>query len=101
MLSATFELSTHRNLDTIFMPGTRLQITVYPLETVQFWPHADKLQFYGDDHGSPLAFEVETRDPDPDDVTAAIKWYARYLDYPDMDLSSIDPRPPVTLRPLN
>jgi hypothetical protein len=65
----------------------------------QYQPAKGELHIYGEDHGEWLAFETEHWDGDNLDlITQAVVWYARYLDYPEMTISTEDPRPGHKLR---
>jgi hypothetical protein len=79
--------------DVIRSRDTGLRIYVYCLDKEKFTPNPDEIQLYGDDHGELRAFETAgiTAD-DALDVASAIRWYADYLDYPQMEILAEDPR---------
>jgi hypothetical protein len=78
--------------DIIRSRDTGLKINVYCLDKEKFTPDPDEIQLYGDDHGAPLAFEtVGITADDALDVASAIRWYADYLDYPEMEILPEDP----------
>lgn len=79
----------------IVAEGTDLQIAIYHLGIEPFRHTPGKLVFYGDDHGDLLAFETAFKAENTDLLTLALKWYAAYLDYPEMNLLLRDPRPLV------
>ena len=73
---------------------TGLRVNVYHLENEPFYPVMGELHVFGDDHGEWIAFETEGYHPDYLQIFAfAITWYARYLDYPDIQIEIVDPRP--------
>jgi hypothetical protein len=79
--------------DVIRSRDTRLKIKVYCLDKEGFNPNSNEIQLYGDDHGSPRAFEtVGITADDALDVAAAIRWYADYLKYPAMEIKPEDSR---------
>lgn len=65
-----------------------IRIRVVRLTRNMFSPLPNEVQFYGDDHGVPLAFE--TIDYDNEDealILDAIRWYADFLNYPQMKIT--------------
>jgi hypothetical protein len=79
--------------DVIRSRDTPLKIHVYCLDKEEFHPNPDEIQLFGDNHGSPLAFEtVGITAEDALDVASAIQWYANYLKYPEMEVLPEDPR---------
>ena len=61
----------------------------------------DELHIFLDDHGEWLAFETEGwNGGDIQVFSGAVLWYAVYLDYPAMDITTEDPRPAFKLRKL-
>ncbi|MBW4890473.1 hypothetical protein KXQ82_12125 [Mucilaginibacter sp. HMF5004] len=82
--------------DVIRSRDTSLKINVYCLDKENFIPDPDEIQLYGDDHGSPRAFEtVGITADDALDVASAIRWYADYLDYPEMEILPENPTSPA------
>lgn len=79
----------------IVSEGSDLRIAIYHLGIEPFKPTPGKNVFYGDDHGDLLAFETPFKAENFNEVSAALKWYATYLDYPEMNLVLRDPRPLV------
>lgn len=78
---------------------TGLKLHVYSLEAENFRPTKGELHIFGDDHGEWLAFETEGWKGDDTQIFAsAVLWYAVYLDYPTMEITTDDPRPPYRLR---
>ena len=66
-----------------------LRIEVTRFITVPFKPNINEIQFYGDDNGVPLAFEtLGYNDEGRELILGAIKWYAEYINYPEMQVSS-------------
>jgi hypothetical protein len=85
--------------DVIVHAQTGLRVNVFSLENEGFHPTAGELHIFGDDHGEWLAFETEDYTVEALDIfKGAVVWYARYLDYPEMEISSEDPRPPFKLK---
>jgi hypothetical protein len=79
--------------DVIRMRDSDLRLRVYCLEGIDYHPPADKLVFFGDDHGTPLAFEVHSESPENFFSSIdAIRWYTQYIGYPQMEIHSEDPR---------
>lgn len=71
-----------------------LTICVHHLNTEPFQPNPSELQFYSRYPGDLLAFEtVNIRDYLRPMVASALLWYAQYIGYPEMNISSEDPRP--------
>ena len=78
---------------------TGLRVNVYHLENEPFYPVMGELHVFGDDHGEWIAFETEGYHPDDLQIFAsAVTWYASYLDYPDMQIEIVDPRPEFKLK---
>lgn len=77
----------------IFHRGGSLRIRVYCLEDEAFIPNPDELQFYADNKGETLAFETHNFDiDDPALVIEAIRWYAKYIKNPSLEILPEDPR---------
>jgi hypothetical protein len=98
MQKPVFSIDKTRNRDIITTAGTNLTISVYYLEEEPFEPTPGETVFYGDDHGAYIAFETTGWNPEADTehlelVGLALMWYAKILDYPQMQLSIEDPRP--------
>jgi hypothetical protein len=98
-MSAAFYL-VHRNTQTfITCPALGLRIDVYNLEKELFMPTAGRLDFYGVTPVACYAFETEIpKLPNLDSITAALQWYAAYVQYPDMEFSLLDPRKNLQLK---
>jgi hypothetical protein len=95
-----FILATE-NRDIIVHAETGLRVNVFRLENEGFMPTVGELHVFGDDHGGWLAFETEGYSSENLGlVKGAVIWYARYLDYPEMDIRTEDPRPAVKLKKL-
>jgi hypothetical protein len=101
MLSTSYFLLEDQDRDIIVHGETGLRVNVFGLEVDQYEPTPGELHIFGDDHGEWLAFETEglSRE-DLDVLSGAVQWYARYLDYPQMQIRADDPRPPVKLSKL-
>ncbi|WP_429382202.1 hypothetical protein [Mucilaginibacter sp. UYCu711] len=80
------------------MPNSDLQISIYDLNTEEFIPDTQKYQLYGDYHGAPIAFEFILKESQWENIPAALRWFARYVNYPTMELIPEDPRRSLNLR---
>jgi len=70
-----------------------LTISVHHLNKEPFQPNPTELQFYSRYPGDLLAFEtVNIKDYLRPMVASALLWYAQYIGYPEMNISSEDPR---------
>ena len=98
MRSTSFELIKINDRNTIIMPGTDLQISIYDLDTEEFKPDFQNLQLYGDYHGTPIAFEFTLTDGQWENIPAALRWFARYVNYQTMEIIGDDPRRSLNLR---
>lgn len=99
MLPNNYFLLEDQERDIIVHGETGLRVNVFGLEVDQYEPTPGELHIFGDDHGEWLAFETEGWSIENlDIISGAVKWYARYLDYPEMQISEEDPRPAVRLR---
>ncbi|MXV52564.1 hypothetical protein GS399_16435 [Pedobacter sp. HMF7647] len=77
----------------IYHRGGTLKVYVYCLDIEHFEPNPNELQFYTQNHKETLAFETCDYDmEDPGLVIEAIRWYARYIDNPEMEIYAEDPR---------
>lgn len=71
-----------------------LAISVHHLNKESFQPNSAELQFYSRYPGDLLAFEtVNIKDYLRPMVASALLWYAQYIGYPEMSISTEDPRP--------
>lgn len=94
MLSSNFYLVQTENGDVIRDVKSMLTITVHHLNNEPFQPNPAELQFYSRYPGDLLAFEtVNIKDYLRPIVASALLWYAQYIGYPEMNISSEDPRP--------
>jgi len=76
-------------------------VNVYGLEVDNFHPLSGGLHIFGEAHGEWLAFETQGwRLEHIDIITDAVVWYARYLDYPEMQITTEDPRPGISLKKI-
>ncbi|MDF3078563.1 MAG: hypothetical protein K0S09_2452 [Sphingobacteriaceae bacterium] len=79
--------------DIIFHRGGSLRMRVYCLSDENFVANPNELQFYADNSGELLAFETYNFDiDDPGLVIEAIRWYAKYIKNPEMEILPEDPR---------
>jgi hypothetical protein len=101
MISNTFSLLEDQERDIIIHGATGLCVNVFGLEVDDYQPTKGEIHIFGDDHGEWLAFETEGWNGENLDlITQAVIWYARYLDYPEMNIQTEDPRPAPRLRKI-
>ena len=99
MLTTNYFLLDDQERDVIVHGETGLRVHVFGLEVDEYHPTPGELYIFGDDHGECLAFETEGWSMENMDIlTGAVVWYARYLDYPEMNIQTEDPRPVPRLR---
>lgn len=93
MLSSNFYLAQTENGDVIRDAKSMLAINVHHLNKEVFQPNPSELQFYSRYPGDLLAFEtVNIKDYLRPMVASALMWYAQHIGYPEMSISSEDPR---------
>jgi len=79
--------------EVIHSRDTGLRVRVIDLNTTPFRPSNSEIQLFGYAGDKLLGFETINVSPDDAlDVLDAIKWYARYIDYPEMEILPEDPR---------
>jgi hypothetical protein len=101
MLPTTYFLLDHQDRNVIVHGETGLKVSVFGLEVEDYKPTPGEIHIFGDDHGEWLAFETEGWSMESIDIiTGAVVWYARYLDYSEMNITTDDPRPEFRLRKL-
>lgn len=101
MISTTFSLLEDQERDVIIHDPSGLRVNVFGLEVDNYQPTKGELHIFGDDHGEWLAFETEGWNGEYlDIISQAVVWYARYLDYPEMNITIEDPRPEFRLRKI-
>ena len=94
MLSSNLYLVQTETGDMIRDVKSMLTISVHHLNNEPFQPNPSELQFYSRYPGDLLAFEtVNIKDYLRPMVASALLWYAQYIGYPEMNISSEDPRP--------
>jgi hypothetical protein len=94
MLSSNFYLTQTENRDVIRDAKSMLAINVHHLNKEVFQPNPSELQFYSRYPGDLLAFEtVNIKDYLRPIVASALMWYAQHIGYPEMNISTEDPRP--------
>ncbi|GAA4326299.1 hypothetical protein GCM10023149_29000 [Mucilaginibacter gynuensis] len=99
MRSTTYYLLENAHRDIIVHGQSGLRVNVFNLETEGFEPKRGEIHIFGDDHGEWLAFETDGWTvKDIDLISGAVLWYARLLDYPEMEVRTMDPRPAHRLR---
>ena len=80
--------------DVIHSRDTHLKIRVFCLDNEQFDPDSNEIQLYGYAGKKLYAFEtIGIMAEDALDVVSAIRWYAEYIDFPQMEILPDDPRP--------
>ena len=94
MLSTNFYVIQTEDGDMIRDFKSMLRINIHQLNNGTFNPNPAELQFYSRYPGVLLAFEtVNIKDYLRPLVASALLWYAQYIGYPEMNISSEDPRP--------
>jgi len=94
MISTNYSLLENEEHYVIIHHATGIRVHVFGLEIDNYIPTKGELHIFGDDHGEWLAFETEGWNGESlDIITQAVVWYARYLDYPQMQITEEDPRP--------
>jgi hypothetical protein len=80
--------------DVIHSRDTLLKIRVYCLDDENFYPSDQEIQLYGYAGKYLYAFEtIDINAEDAVDVLNAIRWYAAYINHPEMEILPDDPRP--------
>ncbi|MDB5138031.1 MAG: hypothetical protein JWP37_4634 [Mucilaginibacter sp.] len=93
MLPTNFYIIQTENGDMIRDVQSVLRISIHQLENGIFHPNPSELQFYSICKGAYLAFEtVNIKDYLRPMVASALLWYAQHIGYPEMHISSEDPR---------
>jgi hypothetical protein len=78
--------------DIICFWDSELRIRVTSLTGSPLFHDPKELVFYGDDNGSPIAFQtIDYHGEDTSIILKAIEWYAEYLEYPEMIVSTDNP----------
>ena len=84
--------------DVIHSRDTSLKIRVYCLEDESFDPGENEIQLYGYAGKELYAFEtIDIKADDALDVVSAIRWYAAYIQHPEMEILPDDPRASETI----
>lgn len=79
--------------DVIYSRNSELRIRVFYLSSMKFEPETNEIQLYGYIKNELLAFEtVNISAEDALDMIPAIRWYATYVGYPEMEILPDDPR---------
>ncbi|KAA8484111.1 hypothetical protein BDE36_3644 [Arcticibacter tournemirensis] len=77
--------------EIIFNRISGIQVRVIPLKTMEPNFSDTEVHFFGDYRGTPLAFEtVDYNEQGIDMVRDAIRWYAEYREYPEMEIKNIE-----------
>jgi hypothetical protein len=94
MLSTNFYIIQTEAGDMIRDVKSMLRISILKLGETAFEPNPAELQFYSKYKDGLLVFEtVNIKDYLRPLVASALQWYAEHIGYPDMYISSQDPRP--------
>ncbi|RKR85302.1 hypothetical protein BDD43_5566 [Mucilaginibacter gracilis] len=79
--------------DIIYSRNTELRIKVFCLIDTPYTQEVNEIQLYGYINGSLMVFEtVNIQADDALDMIAAIRWYANYMGFPEMEILPDDPR---------
>ncbi|HXH98766.1 MAG TPA: hypothetical protein VNI52_00745 [Sphingobacteriaceae bacterium] len=79
--------------DIIYHRDGTLRIRVFCLSGENFNLDPEEIQFFADDNGEMLAFETASyHGEDPGLIIEAIRWYASYIQNPDLEILADDPR---------
>ena|ERR1700753_1070747 len=79
--------------DVVHSRDTGLKVRVSCLDGSTFHPNPNEIQLYGYAGKKLYAFEtVNIKAEDALDVISAIRWYAQYIDFPEMEILPEDPR---------
>lgn len=82
-----------RSPDMIYSRNTELRIKVYCVNRMDYEPEINEIQLYGYIKDELLIFEtVNIQADDALDMIPAIRWYANYSGYPEMEILPDDPR---------
>lgn len=93
MLPTNFYLFQSESGASIRDHRSMLMINIHLLEDREFQPNPSELQFYSIYGGKQMAFEtVDIKGYLRPLVASALLWYAQHVGYPDMHISSQDPR---------
>jgi hypothetical protein len=93
MLPTNFYLTPTETGGIIRDIKSMLRINIHNLDVAVFQPNPSELQFYSICPEGYLAFEtVNVKDYLRPLIAPALLWYAGFIGYPDMDISSLDPR---------
>lgn len=85
--------SSQQSNEIIYSRDTDLRVRVYNLAEMAFTANDSEIQLYAYFDKDLLAFEtIDITPEDAMDVILAIKWYARYVEYSDMEILPDDPR---------
>lgn len=77
--------------EIIFNRVSGIQVRVISLKSREPNFNDTEVHFFGDYRGTPLAFETEGyKDQGIDLVKDAIRWYAEYREYPEMEIKNIE-----------
>ena len=79
--------------DVIYSRNSELRIRVFCLNRVKYTPEDNEIQLYGYIKGELMVFEtVNIKADDALDMIPAIRWYANYMGFPQMEILPDDPR---------
>lgn len=79
--------------DMIYSRNSGLRIKVICINRISYQPEANEIQLYGYIKDTLLVFEtVSISAEDALDMIPAIRWYANYMGFPEMEILPDDPR---------
>lgn len=78
-----------------------LRVNVFGLDADRYEPTEGEIHIFGEAYGEWLAFETDGWTlEDVGIISDAVLWYARYLGYPEMQITETDPRQEPKLKVL-
>lgn len=98
MLQPPFNLQEVNGRQVIVSKNGHLQLDVYNLDAEAFTAPLDQLTMYGNDHGHLLAFVAQKGHTRVREIARALTWYAAIIQNPDLEITTIDPRPTPRLK---
>jgi hypothetical protein len=93
MPSVSYFLLSDNEREVIVHKETGLRVNVFNLKNEDFEPTPGELHVFGEDTGMWLAFETEGWTTESLSlISAAVLWYAYYVDAPSIKVTIEDPR---------
>ena len=79
--------------DVIHSRDTKLKVKVFCVTNEDFVADNNEVQLYGFAKDKLYAFEtIDIAPDDALDIVSAIQWYAKYIQFPEMEILPEDPR---------